>query len=64
MFEGSEEMAGPASVRIVGVLGPDGAVIRPRVTVHLDDVMTAAEARDLAALLLARADEIDRLDHR
>jgi hypothetical protein len=61
MYEGSAETAGPASVRIVGVLGADGAVIRPRVTIHLDDVLTAAEARELAALLFAQADEIDRL---
>jgi hypothetical protein len=61
MYEGSEGTAGPASLRIVGVLGPDGAVIRPRVAIHLDDVLTADEARELAALLLAQADEIDRL---
>lgn len=61
MYEGSEGTAGPASVRVVGVLGPDGAIIRPRVTIHLDDVLTADDARELAALLLAQADEIDRL---
>jgi len=61
MYEGSAKTAGPASVRIVGVLGPDGAVIRPRVTIHLDDVLTAEEARELAALLVAQAEAIDQL---
>jgi hypothetical protein len=62
MSEDGKRKGGPASVRIAGLQGLDEGVFKRRLAVLVDDLLTPAEARQLASLLLAGADEIERLD--
>jgi hypothetical protein len=62
MSEDGKRKGGPASVRIAGLQGLDEGVFKRRLAVLVDDLLTPDEARQLASLLLAGADEIERLD--
>jgi len=65
--EGSGRASHSGATRAVVLTGADlsiddiEAVARYGVTVRLDDVLTADEARELASLLLSQAAEIERL---
>jgi hypothetical protein len=62
MSEGRKRKGGPASVRIAGLQGLDEGVLKRKLVVRVDDLLTPDEARQLASQLLAGADEIERLD--
>jgi hypothetical protein len=49
-------------VRIAGLPPEDGAVLKHRLAVLVDDLLTPDEARQLASQLIAGAEEIERLD--
>jgi hypothetical protein len=61
-FDGTEHAAGSANVYIAGWQSPDGSAER-RVSVGQGDAdeLTADAARQLAALLVEAANELDRL---
>jgi hypothetical protein len=62
MSEGRQRKTRSASVRIAGLPPEDGAVLKHRLAVLVDDLLTPDEARQLASQLIAGAEEIERLD--
>ena len=61
-YEGREDNAGPASVQISGTQLADGTVIERKLAVRINDLLTANEGRQLSSVLVAAADELDRLN--
>lgn len=62
MYEGREAKAGPASAQISGIQRSDGLAIERKLAIRIHDRLTADEARQFASLLIAEANEIDRLN--
>lgn len=63
-FNGTNRTDGPVRVYIDGYQNTSGKVVRSikmRVSERVDDEMTPATARKAAAMLMAAADELDRL---
>jgi hypothetical protein len=61
-YEGRESKIGRASIQISGSQGSDGAVLDRNLAIRIEGLLTAEEGRQFASLLIAEADEIERLN--